>query len=208
MLIRVDEFPRCDQSGRLMFDPWVILGEFMATLRAPFCLAVVVGSGLDDWATGNDLERLRKLDGVTLAAHGFGHVRYTFHSPSSLAELAKFFPSGIAVPPFNGLNQATVGALAQGGFKYVCTGPETRRDCDAIRFDGIREVPSAYYGHLCDSPTLLDADHKVPFGVLDCVTLHSCWESCTAPRFEYLQRFADIYRDEIVPWSALIGGNS
>jgi len=79
MLIRVDEFPRCDMSGRRMFEPWAALDEFMAILRAPFCLAVVVGSGLDEWATANDIDRLRTLDGVTLAAHGLGHISLVEH---------------------------------------------------------------------------------------------------------------------------------
>ncbi len=203
MLIRVDEFPRCNTDGRRLFDSWAILDDFMSILRAPFCLAVVMGNGCDEWATMHDLDRLRKVDGVTLAAHGLGHVCFGDHTDEGLANLAALFPSKIAIPPFNRLNQPAVDRLIKAGFTYLCTGPETRRDCPSIRFDGIREVPSAYYGHLCDSPGILDPEHPVPFGLLDCVTLHMCWESWTAPRFEYLRRFADIYRAEIASWDTL-----
>jgi len=208
MLIRVDEFPRCDPQGRRFFDPWAVLDGFMGILRAPFCLAVVVGDGCDEWATMNDIERLRGLAGLTLAAHGMGHRPFPNHDQAAIAALARLFPSRIAIPPFNRLNQPTVGKLIAAGFRHICTGPETRRDCPAIRFDGATEVPSAYYGYLCDSPALLDAAHPVPFGMLDCVTLHTCWESWATPRNEYLRRFADIYRGEIVSWDVLLKGTA
>jgi len=206
MLIRVDEFPRCDQNGRRMCDAWAVLDQFMSILRAPFCLAVIAGNGHDEWATGNDLDRLRVLPDVTLAAHGLAHRPLAEHSDDALAALAALFPSKIAIPPFNRLNQPTVDRLTRAGFDYVCSGPETFRQCPSIRFDGVVHVPSVYYGHLCDSPAVLDAAHPVPFGLLDCVTLHMCWESWAAPRFEFFRRFADIYREQTLPWERLREG--
>jgi len=71
----------------------------------------------------------------------------------------------------------------------VCTGPGGSTKYGQLRFKNIMEVPSAFYGKLCDR-------FPGPLGEWDCVTLHITWErDCAA-----LREFADRRRSEIRSW--------
>lgn len=197
MIVRVDEFPWMIGGVRAHPQPWDLLRRFLDALRAPCCLAVVFpGEGLEG-VKDDEIERLQNLPDVTLAMHGVGHRRLEHESAGRLAGLRKQLGQepGIAIPPCNRLTPGTIAALVAAGYALVCTGPETYRDCPDLKIEGIREVPSAWYGKL--------RDHAVEgerFGRLDCVTLHLGWER----DFTLVKKFGEQYRDRIVSWTEVL----
>lgn len=206
MIIRVDEFPRCDDFGQRIFNVWTALDEFRAALNAPFCLGVVFGEGEDHWARATTIPRLAKLDGVYLAYHGWRHLPLCMDTAPALAKMRDICnDTAVAIPPKNQIDQPTVARLKEAGFTHVCTGPETRRDCPEIRFVDIREVPSAWYRKLRDDGALLEG---APLGQWDCVTLHMCWERSDVGRFNLLRAFAQRYRSEIKPWPEFLAATT
>lgn len=198
MIVRVDEFPWMSPGPDRLPQSWDMLMDFLKILRAPCCLAVVLSGDGVDGATDGEIARLRALPGVTLAMHGVGHRPLAQETVKTFIALRKRLGQepAIAIPPCNQLTQKTVAALAEAGYAYVCTGPETYRDCPDLKIEGIREVPSAWYGKLRDGA--VDGEQ---FGRLDCVTLHLQWERCND--CVALREFAAQNRETIVPWRKL-----
>lgn len=199
MIVRVDEFPRRKKDGTRMFaDAEAVLAEFRDILRAPFCLGIVFSEGTFEGATMQELERIAHMDDVRMVPHGFRHKPLHNHSLRELQVLAAIFPPpALIIPPCNLITPRAANWLVEAGFRYVCTGPETRVRWPAIRLNRLVEVPSAFYGRIAARWDRLDPA-VAEFAEFDCVTLHMCWEYKS--NWAGVRRFADAYRDSIRPW--------
>lgn len=202
MIVRVDDFPCGNEAGKREFDAMEALETFRDALRAPFLLAVVFGPNHVQRA---EFDAIQDMDDVLIGAHGEGHKRLRDTSDAELRAMRMLLPDhAVMVPPYNALDTPTCERLWKAGFEFACTGPETRRDCPDIAFDGIREVPSVFYGtawrFVKEAPKL---------GETDCLTLHLTWERRGGKDYEgsedlgAVRALGEHFGDQIVSWETL-----